>query len=161
MGGRFSEFFEPDLYIEYHIVILDARGASQIFGKGHTTCVRLNAVAEAAGKNKVNIYYESDAVGCPAPFVQIFSKGDLLLSIERASRGYLLRWKALAPTPTPQPLIYREDQGITKDGRKSEGPFWGKGFSIMCRRAEPVATTFNMWSSITSTPRLLRESTAP
>jgi hypothetical protein len=37
----FSEFFQPDIFYDYYIVIQDASGASLIIANGHMTCYRL------------------------------------------------------------------------------------------------------------------------
>ena len=87
----FSEFFEPNQFFEYRIVIQDGGGAPLIVADGHLTCYRLHGIAKAAGANTVNIYYESNALGCTPE--SSFSKGDLLLSIERKPKGYVLHWK--------------------------------------------------------------------
>jgi hypothetical protein len=122
----FSDFFEPAEFYEYRIAIQDRSGASLITANGHMTCYRLNATAKAAAANKINIYYESDGIGCQSQ--QSFSKADLLLSIEKKSKGYLLHWEAFSPDGAPSATVYREDEGIAEDGRKLEGPYWGEGF---------------------------------
>jgi len=122
----FSEFFEPDQFYEYRIAIQDRSGASLIVANGHMTCYRLNGIAKAAGANKVNIYYESDALGCSSQ--KSFSKGNLLVSIERKPKGYVLHWEALSAEGPPSPTVYRQDQGIAEDGKKFEGPYLGEGF---------------------------------
>jgi hypothetical protein len=74
----------------------------------------------------VNIYYESDGTGCQPE--KSFSKGTLLLSIERGSKSYVLHWEALSPDSSRSSTVYREDQGIADDGRKRRSPYWGEGF---------------------------------
>jgi len=122
----FSEFFQPDIFYEYHVVVQDTSGASLIIADGHMTCYRLNGTAKPAGANKVNIYYESDGIGCQSQ--QSFSKGTLLLSIERRSKSYVLHWEALSPDTSRSAIVYREDQGIADDVRKRKSPYWGEGF---------------------------------